>query len=203
MPWNVLSPPVGPLRAARPPISRGWATLAGAAFVLALWVCPTGAGAAGVAGAAGAQDRQEVIRGLLASGDAAHALAEVDQALAAHPRDVSLIFLRGVALMEARRDAEALAHFERMTQEHPALADPWNNIALLQARANRLELARQALEAALRAEPEHRVARLNLGWVHLMLAAQAWQTLADSGPVEPPLAVRLETVRALLSGAAR
>lgn len=150
-----------------------------------------------------AADRAEAVRALLARGEAAQALVAVDAALAEHPRDVPLIFLRGVALMDAARDGEALAHFERMTQEYPTLADPWNNIALLHARANRLESARRALDTALRNDPQHRTARANLGWVHLMLAAEAWQALDASGALDRPMQQRLETVRALLAGAAR
>lgn len=113
--------------------------------------------------------------------------------------DAELRFLRGVALMDLQRNAEALAWFERMTQDHPELPDPFNNIALLHVRAGRLEPARQALETALRNDPSYRVARANLGLVHLMLAVQAWEQVAAAGPVDPPLMRRLEGARALLA----
>jgi tetratricopeptide (TPR) repeat protein len=148
-------------------------------------------------------DPVEDIRGLLARGDAARALEGADRAAAADPRNVVLVFLRGVALMDLQRNEEALSHFERMTQQYPELPDPWNNIALLHARAGRLEPARHALEAALRNDPGHRTARANLGLVHLMLAAQAWELLAATGPIEPLLARRLEAVRAILAAAPR
>jgi len=146
-------------------------------------------------------DEAADIRALLARGDPAAALARADVALAAHPADVPLRFQRGVALMDLGRDAQALAHFERLCEEHPELPDPWNNIALLQVRAGRIEAARAALDNALRADPAHRIARANLGLVHLMLAEAAWQRLVDSGPVDPALGHRLEAVRALLAGA--
>jgi Flp pilus assembly protein TadD len=148
-------------------------------------------------------DGPKDIQTLLANGDAPRALAMADQALGSDPRNVTIVFLRGVALMDLQRDAEALSHFEGMTELYPQLPDPWNNIAWLQVRAGRLELARQALEAALRNDPGHRTARSNLGLIHLMLAAQAWETLAASGPVDARLAQRLEAVRALLGSAAR
>ena len=118
--------------------------------------------------------------------------------MAAQPRDAQLRFLLGVALMDLGRDTEALAHFTRMAQDYPELPDPYNNIALLQARAGRLEAARQALETALRNDPSHRAARLNLGQVHLMLAVQAWELAAAEGPLDTALLRRLEMVRALL-----
>lgn len=113
--------------------------------------------------------------------------------------DAELRFLRGVALMDLQRNAEALAWFERMTQDLPELPDPFNNIALLHVRAGRLEPARQALETALRNDPSYRVARANLGLVHLMLAVQAWEQVSASGPVDPQLTRRLEGARALLA----
>ncbi|MBL8287808.1 MAG: tetratricopeptide repeat protein [Rubrivivax sp.] len=115
--------------------------------------------------------------------------------------DAELRFLHGVALMDLQRDAQALAWFERMTQDHPELPDPFNNIALLHVRAGRLEPARQALETALRNDPSYRVARANLGLVHLMLAVQAWEQVVAGGPAEPQLLRRLEGARALLAGA--
>lgn len=149
-------------------------------------------------GHAHADDAAEV-RALLARGDAAGAQARAEKAASANPRDVQMRFLQGVVLMDLQRDEEALAHFVKMTQDYPELPDPFNNIALLHARGNRLELARQALENALRNDPAHRAARANLGQVHLMLALQAWELAAAGGPMDTALQRRLEGVRALLA----
>lgn len=138
------------------------------------------------------------LRALLARGEAATALPRLEKATAADPRDVQMRFLLGVALMDLQRDAEALAHFSGMAQDYPELPDPQNNIALLHARAGRLEQARQALETALRNDPTHRAARTNLGQVHLLLAVQAWELAAAEGPLDTALLRRLEAVRALL-----
>jgi len=168
--------------------------------VLMLW-------AACHAGWALANAEVRAVQELLAAGqphlalqrlEAREATAGADGAVAAGV-DAELRFLRGVALMDLRRDAEALAWFERMTQDLPELPDPYNNIALLHVRGGRLEPARQALETALRNDPSFRVARANLGLVYLMLAVQAWDQVAASGPVDPQLARRLEGARALLS----
>ena len=143
------------------------------------------------------------IRSLLARGDAAAALARAERLAATEARNVQAQFLRGVALMDLQRDAEALALFEAMSQFHPELPEPWNNIALLHVRAGRIEAAREALGVALRNDPAHLTARTNLGWVHLMLAAQAWEGVAAAGPLDPALARRLQAVRELLAGAGR
>lgn len=149
----------------------------------------------------------QAVQELLANGRPQEALQRLDArsgplVLAGTSVDAAaaeLRFLRGVALMDLNRDAEALAWFERMAQDHPALPDPHNNIALLHVRAGRLEPAQQALETALRNDPSFRVARANLGLVHLMLAVQAWDQVVASGPADPLLVRRLEGARALLA----
>lgn len=165
-----------------------WATLLTSVALLA----------ALLAGAAAHADVPAEARALMAQGDPTSALRRVDAAIAADGRDVQLRFLRGVLLLDLQRDAEALAHFEQMSLEFPELPDPFNNLALLHARAQRLDEARVALETALRNDPGHRTARANLGQVYLMLAARTLETLARQGPVEPQQQRRLNAVRALL-----
>jgi Flp pilus assembly protein TadD len=144
-------------------------------------------------------DEVSDLRALITRGDLPAALARADQAVAAQPRDAQLQFLRGVVLMDLGRDAEALEAFTRLTQEHPDLPDPYNNIGLLQARAGQPEAALAALQEALRCDPSHRTARANLGQVHLMLAVKAWDLLARSGPLDLALRRKLEMARALLA----
>ena len=79
-------------------------------------------------------------------------------------------------------------------------------LALLHARAGRLDVAQQDLLAALRNDPDNRRARVNLGQIHLLLAAQAWQRALDgdarsgSDP-DPALRRRLDALRDLLTPA--
>ena len=138
---------------------------------------------------------------LIAAGKLGAALSRAEAALTQDPNDAPARFLHALVLMDLERNAEALAAFERLSQEYPELPEPFNNIALLHARAGKLELARQALEAALRNDPGHRAARINLGEVHLMLAVQTWEQVAAHGPLEARLAGRLEAARALVAAA--
>jgi tetratricopeptide (TPR) repeat protein len=105
-------------------------------------------------------------------------------------------FALGVLLIDRREDAEALELFTSMTQQFPSLPEPHNNIALLHARAGRWDAARAALEAALRNDPSHRVARENLGDVYLQLALQAWEA-AVGGTAGPALQHKLKVGREL------
>ena len=139
------------------------------------------------------------VQNLAAKGDLAGALRATEAAAAADPRNTQARFLRAVVLMDLQRNAEALAAFTLLSQEFPELPEPYNNLALLQVRAGRLELARQALETALRNDPGHRTARANLGEVHLMLAVQAWEQAATVGPLDARLMRRLDAARALVA----
>ena len=154
-----------------------------------------------MAASARADDAAEV-KSLIARGDLPAALARAEAGAAAKPRDVQLRFLQGVVLMDLQRDDAAFTVFTQLTQEYPELPDPYNNIALLQVRAGQLEQAQQSLESALRGNPNHRTARANLGQVHLMLAAKAWEMVAANGPIDPSLQRRLDAVRGLLSAPA-
>jgi Flp pilus assembly protein TadD len=148
-------------------------------------------------------DEAAEVRALLARGDLTGALQRAERAAAASPRDAQLHFLLGVVLMDLGRDGAALDVFMRMSEEYPELPDPYNNIALLRARAGELEQARQALESALRNDPGHRLARANLGRVHLLMAVQAWEQLGAQGPLDPSLQRQLDGARALVAGGTR
>ncbi len=155
-----------------------------------------------LAGRPAAADVVSDVHGLLAKGELAAALRVADSAVQTNPRDAQSRFLQAVVLMDLQRSDDALAAFTRVAQEFPELPEPFNNIALLQVRAGRLELARQALEIALRNDPGHRAARANLGEVHLMLAVQAWQQAASGAPPDARLQRKLDAARALLGTAA-
>jgi Tfp pilus assembly protein PilF len=130
--------------------------------------------------------------------DAAQRLQRAASAAAANPMDARLRFQYGVLLLDLERDAEALQVFQRMAEDFPELPEPYNNIALLHARAGRFEAARQALETALRNDPGYRAARLNLGDVLLRLALQAWETAAAAEPPDTALQRKLRLARELI-----
>ncbi len=144
-------------------------------------------------------DTAAEVRALLSRGDPIGALQLAENAAKAKPNDPQARFLHGVVLMDLQRDDAAMDLFTGLTQEFPELPDPHNNIALLHARAGRLEQARQALKTALRSDPGHRTARVNLGQVHLMLAVQDWELAAAAGPLDPPVQRLLEGARTLLA----
>jgi len=143
------------------------------------------------------------IRATIARGDLPTALKQAQAASAAKPDDAQLRFLLGVVHMDLNQDAEAIAVFSTLTERYPELPDPLNNLALLHARAGRLDEARQSLQAALRADPSHRAARANLGQIYVMLAVQAWELAVAAAPADDALARRLTAARALLASPPR
>ena len=119
--------------------------------------------------------------------------------IAANPRDTKLRFLQGVILLDQQRDDAAMAVFQRLSEEFPELPEPFNNMALLHARAGRLDAARVALETALRNDPGLLAARQNLGDIHLRLALQAWETVAVATPADAALQRKLRLSRELVA----
>jgi Flp pilus assembly protein TadD len=161
--------------------------MAAASACLGLWL---------MAMPAHADDVQDVQR-LIAAGDLTGALRRADAALRAPASDARLTFLRGVVLMDLRRDDEAMAVFQAMTQQYPQLPEPYNNLASLHARAGRWDSARVALETALRNDPGHTLARENLGDVYLQLAIQSWRAVAAQAVPPPALQRKIRSASEL------
>src|ERR1043165_5292215 len=104
------------------------------------------------------------------AGQKTQAVEQIEQALVRQPDDLQLRFALGVMRMELGDRAKALDIFTRLTQDFPDLADPYNNLAVLHAAAGELDEAKNALEQALRLQPEHAQAQENLGDVLVRLA---------------------------------
>ncbi len=138
-------------------------------------------------------------------GETAPALLRLDQALQQQPTDASLRFLKAVLLAEAQQGADATVLLERLTQDFPELPEPYNNLAVLQASAGRLDQARSLLDTALRLDPNYRTAHENLGDVYVRLAQRAYLAAGAAtagattkGPrAEPALQNKLRLAREL------
>ena len=135
-----------------------------AAALCALWLAAPSAGLAGLDDAAA----------LLKSGQHEQALVQVEQLLAANPKDPQARFLKGIILAE-QGDAKAAGDvFERLTQDYPALPEPYNNLAVIYAAQGRYDQARVALEKSIRTHPSYATAYNNLGDVYSKLAGDAY-----------------------------
>jgi Flp pilus assembly protein TadD len=134
----------------------------------------------GMLGAAIGQSEDLAAAGTaLRAGELDDAAAAIDRYLVAKPADERGRFLKGVILSEQGRTNEAFDVFFALTVDHPELAEPYNNIAVIYASRGDYERARDALESAIRANPEYAVAYENLGDVYARLAARAYQKSLD------------------------
>ena len=137
------------------------------------------------------------VQRLYYSGQAASAMQRADQFLAATPGDPQMRFMKGVMLADAKRDAEALAVFQKLTEDYPDLAEPYNNLAALHAAGGDYTKARATLEQALRTNPSYATAHENLGDVYAALAAQSYGRAVKLDPANVTVAPKLALVRGL------
>ena len=114
------------------------------------------------ASAVSAQEVQQLIR----QGLYPQALEQIDRQLADKPRDAQIRFMRGVVLTEMGRTQEAVAVFNRLTEDYPELPEPYNNLAVIYAQQKQYDKARQALEKAIRTHPAYATAHENLGDIY-------------------------------------
>lgn len=147
------------------------------------------------------------IAALLKDGKASQALVQIEQRLAATPKDPQLRFLRGVAQGEGRQTQAAIETFTALTRDYPELPEPYNNLAVLYAQDNQLDKARAALEMAIRANPNYATAHENLGDVYAKLAGQAYHKALQLDPghgeaIKPKLALLRELFSARTGAAA-
>ena len=131
---------------------------------------------------AAADDLADVGR-LMRAGQSGEALTRVDAFLAKNPRDMQMRFIKGVVLTEQGKTADAITIFTKLTEDHPDLPEPYNNLAVLFAASGQYDKARVALDMAIRTNPSYATAYENLGDVHAKLASQAYDKALqlDSG----------------------
>ncbi len=138
-------------------------TLCVLAFVLAASTC----------GIASADEIQEASN-LLRAGQHAQALERVNRILATKPRDAKARFLKGLIFTEQGNTTEAIAMFQKLTEDFPELPEPYNNLAVIYAAQGQYDKARAALEQSIRTHPSYATAYENLGDVYAKLASQAY-----------------------------
>jgi tetratricopeptide (TPR) repeat protein len=95
--------------------------------------------------------------------------------------DVQLLFLHARALAALDRHNEAIGIYQRMTTLYPELPEPWNNLASEYVKQDKLEMAHDALQMALTANPLYPAAKANMGRVELMLASESFKSAAQLG----------------------
>ncbi|MGB7183395.1 MAG: tetratricopeptide repeat protein [Burkholderiaceae bacterium] len=126
------------------------------------------------------------------------ALRAARRAVRKFPENTQLRFLLGVTLSEAGNPQDAIETFERLNLDHPELAEPYNNLAVLHAANGDLDAARDALVAAIRVAPNYPLALQNLGDVYLRMAERSYQRAVESKGATVALKRKLTRVRAVV-----
>jgi tetratricopeptide (TPR) repeat protein len=151
-------------------------------------------------------DELSDVQRLYYSGQAEAAMQRVDRFLAAKPDDAQIRFMKGVMLADAKRNTEAIALFQKLTQDYPDLAEPYNNLAALYAASGDYAKARVTLEQAIRTNPGYATAHENLGDIYAAMAAQSYNRALKLDPgnvtVPPKLALVREMYKRSVAGAA-
>ena len=136
---------------------------------------------------------------LMKQGQWSLAMERVDAHIRSAPRDAEGLFLKGVILSELGRPAEAIAAYTRLSEEHPELPEPYNNLAVLYAQQKQFEKARALLDMAIRAHPGFATAHENLADVYLKLASRSYEKALQLNPGSKQAKARLATISNVLA----
>lgn len=123
--------------------------------------------------AARADEAQEISR-IHKQGQQEKALERANSYLATHPKDAKIRFLKGLIQTEQNKIADAIKTFTSITEDHPELPEPYNNLAVLYASQGQYEKAKIALEMAINTHPSYATAHENLGDIYAKMASQAY-----------------------------
>lgn len=147
-------------------------------------------------------DELKDISQLLAQGQHAQALDKVNTYLAAKPKDVSGQFLKGVILAEQNKPADAIKIFSSITEKHPELPEPYNNLAVLYAEQGQYDKARQSLEKAIKTHPSYATAHENLGDIYAKMASDAYDKALQLDHSNARAQTKLSMVKELFTSSA-
>ena len=151
-----------------------------------------------IAGTAHADVLQDASR-LIKQGQHGQALEQIDRYLVGKPKDAQARFLRGIALTEMNRTTEAIAVFQRLTEDYPELPEPYNNLAVIYAQQKQYEKAKGALEMAIRTHPSYATAHENLGDIYARLASQAYDKALQLDSSNASAQSKLALIRDLMT----
>ena len=98
----------------------------------------------------------------------------VEQLLDSDKENPQLLFIDGVLLSELGEIDNAINVFISLTKSHPALPEPYNNLAVLYAQSGNFDLARTALEKSIKTHPSYATAHINLGDLYTRMASESY-----------------------------
>ena len=127
-------------------------------------------------------DPHQVVEQLMRQDLLDQAMSKIKDHLAQRPRDPQMRFWQAVLLTRQGQRSQAMLVYTELTQDFPELAEPHNNLGVLQAANNDIDLAQRSFELALRADPKHALAHENLADVLLRQAQHHYTQAAQAQP---------------------
>ena len=116
------------------------------------------------------------------------------QALTAQPRDPKMMFWQALSQEKLGRTDEALALYLTLTQDHPELPEPHNNLGVVLMRRGDLEGAQLAFQEALRMDAKYAQAMENLADVLLIQSKRLYEQALTLSPTKERLAQKIRAV---------
>jgi len=116
------------------------------------------------------------------------------KALAERPRDPQMRFWRAVALDKLGRASDALQAYQSLTQDHPELPEPHNNLGVLLMRRGQIDEAQAAFQMALRMDAGYTEALENMGDVLLLQARRLFEKSLDLDARRPGLREKINAL---------
>jgi tetratricopeptide (TPR) repeat protein len=114
------------------------------------------------------------IQSLLKADKLDQAMREVEVVLRDDADNVELRFLKGI-IHTRRNELDAAAdEFLTLTQDHPNLPEPYNNLAVVYAAKGEYDKARQTLLRAINTHPSYATAYENIGDIYTKMASEAY-----------------------------
>jgi len=127
------------------------------------------------------------------------ALVLAEEQLAINPDDIQTLFLKGLILARMDRLKESAAVFVRLTEEHPELPEPYNNLAVIYAASGEYDKAEEALRQAINTHPSYATAHENLGDIYAKMASQAYNNALKLDSTNQETKEKLSMITELIS----
>jgi len=127
------------------------------------------------------------------------ALVLTEEQLSINPDDVQTLFLKGLILARMDRLKESEAVFIGLTEKHPELPEPYNNLAVVYAASGDYDKAEEALRMAINTHPSYATAHENLGDIYAKMASQAYNNALKLDSTNQETKEKLSMISDLIS----
>ena len=102
------------------------------------------------------------------------ALEKIKKRLRTSPDEPRLLFYKGVTEAKLNQIDSAIKTYNDLINKYPNLPEPYNNLAVIYAERQELDLAKDTLEKAIKTNSSYSVAHVNLGDIYTQMATNAY-----------------------------